>query len=100
MPAKMRAFFTSSRAVEKLLNDRTTPGIRSDSTAKRVRSPKRFASTAPAAPLMHEWPDGYSGCAGVANSGIHAGSSVVAGLPSVAARGMAVTGRQKTYAYF
>ena len=96
MPAKMRAFFTSSSADEKLLNERTTPGIGSDSMLKCVRSPKRFASTAPAAALRHEWADGYSGCAGVAKSGIHAGSSVVLGLPSVAAKGMAVTGRQKT----
>ena len=96
MPAKMRAFFTSSSADAKLLNDRTTPGIWSDSMVKCVLSPKRFASTAAAAPLRHEWADGYYGCAGVAKRGIHVGSSFVAGLPSVAARGMAVTGRQNT----
>src|SRR3954468_7752134 len=48
---------------------------------------------------MHECPDGYSGCAGVANSGVHAGSSTVFGSPSLASA-MAVTGRQKTNSYF
>src|SRR5690242_5629988 len=96
MPAKIRAFFTSPSAAEKLSNCRTTPGITSDSTLNRVLSPKNLASTTPAAPLTHEWPDGYSGCAGVANSGIQAGSAIVAGLLSVSARGTAVTGRQNT----
>ena len=63
---------------------------------KCLFSPKKLASTTAAAPLTVEWPDGYSGCAGVAKSGIHEGSGLVAGLPSVSARGIAVTGRQKT----
>src|SRR5882757_1294660 len=100
MPAKILAFFTSSSAVEKLSKDRTTPGITSDVTRKRVLSPKCCASTPAAAPLTHEWPEGYSGCAGVANNGNQVGSAVVAGLPSVSGRGIAVIGRQKTYVYF
>lgn len=50
----------------------------------------------PAAPLMLECPDGYSGCAGVANSGAQHASGIVAALPSVSASGIAVIGRQKT----
>ena len=82
MPPKMRAFLTSSSAAEKLRNDRTTASIVSDSTEKCVRSPNSLASTKPAAPLPHEWPDGYSGCAGVVNSGDQLVSAVVAGFPS------------------
>src|SRR5258706_7814264 len=100
MPAKMRASLISSRAAEKLRKERTTPGIRSDSDWKRVVWPKNLASTRAAAPLTVECPDGYSGWLGVANRGCHVGSSTVAGFPSVAARGMAVTGRQKTKWYF
>src|SRR6476646_7812072 len=96
MPAKIRAFFTSSSDSEKLRKERLTPIRRSLSRVKRSLSPKKLASTLAAAPLTVEWPDGYSGCAGVAKSGIHAGSEIVAELPSVSARGIAVTGRQKT----
>jgi len=63
---------------------------------KCLISPKILASTTAAAPLTVEWPDGYSGWFGVAKSGIHDGSGLVPGLPSVSARGIAVTGRQKT----
>src|SRR5689334_9479881 len=55
-----------------------------------VFSPKTAASTTAAAPLTVEWPDGYSGCAGVGISGVQVGSE---------AR-IAVIGRQKTYWYF
>ena len=37
---------------------------------------------------------GYSGWFGVTSSGVHAGSAVVAGLPSMSACWIAVTGRQ------
>src|SRR4051812_38509730 len=83
MPAKILAFLTSSSADEKLRNVRVTPSIVSEDAVKRVLSPNRSLSTAAAALLMHEWPDGYSGCPGVANNGVQLASSVVAGLPSV-----------------
>src|SRR5258706_13902789 len=95
----MRAFLISSRAWVKLVKERTTPSITSESILNDVASPKKFASTLPAAPLMQEWPEGYSGCGGVTSSGVQASASVPA-LPSVAANGIAVTGRQKTYSYF
>ena len=60
------------------------------------------------APAAQLWPDGFSGNGGVAsgacpaatgvagsNSGVHVGSAVVAGLPSVSASRMAVIGRQE-----
>jgi hypothetical protein len=96
MPAKIRAFFTSSSASEKVRKERVTPISRSLSIVKCFFSPKKLASTTAAAPLTVEWPDGYSGWFGVAKSGIHDGSELVAGLPSVLGRGIAVTGRQKT----
>src|SRR5437762_2113747 len=96
MPAKMRASLISSRAAEKLEKDRTTPSITSESVLKEVPLPKMLASTVAAAPLTVEWPEGYSGKAGVVSSGVQLGSAVVSGLPSVSASGIAVTGRQKT----
>ena len=68
--------------------------MRSDVIVKCVRSPNSSARTAAAAPLTHEWPDGYPGWPGVANNGTQAGSGVVAGLPSSAISRMAVIGRQ------
>ena len=41
------------------------------------------------------YPLGYSGYAGVVSRGVQVGSAIVAGLPSVSARLMAVIGRQK-----
>jgi hypothetical protein len=46
------------------------------------------------AELTTLYPLGYSGYAGVSNSGVQSGSATVAGLPSVSARLTAVTGRQ------
>ena len=63
---------------------------------KVVPLPKVLARTVAAAPLRLEWPEGYSGWAGVIRSGVQLGSAVVSGLPSVSASGIAVTGRQKT----
>jgi len=96
MPAKTRAFLTSSSESEKLLKERVTPIMRSLSMIKWRFSPKKLASTTAAAPLTVEWPDGYSGWFGVAKSGIQEGSGLVAGFPSVSASGIAVTGRQET----
>ena len=61
MPAKMRASLTSSSAAVKLVNERITPGILSESTENAVLLPKRCDSTTAAEPLTVEWPDGYSG---------------------------------------
>src|SRR5439155_24805793 len=52
-----------------------------------------------AALLTQAWADGYSGWSGVGRKGVQAGSASVASLPSVSARGMAVTGRQNRYVY-
>src|SRR5436309_1642272 len=95
----MRAFFTSSSASVKLRNERDTPSKRSLVTSKRVCSPNSFARIVVAAPLTHEWPDGYSGCAGVAKSGVQVASVVVAALPTSAVSRMAVIGRQKLNVY-
>src|SRR5438876_1571188 len=55
--------------------------------------------TLAAALLTQEWADGYSGWSGVGRKGVQAGSASVSSLPSVSARGMAVTGRQNRYVY-
>ena len=91
MPAKMRAFLISSRAAEKLPYDRITPAISgaSELTLKLVFSPKASESTLPAAPLTHEWPDGYSGWFGVTSSEVKDRSSAVAGFPSMLPNGIA-----------
>jgi hypothetical protein len=95
----MRAFLTSSMAAEKLPKERFTPSNESEVMLKRVFSPRRFESTAAAAPLKHEWADGYSGCGGIGSSGVHVGSAEVSGFPSLSARGMAVIGLQKANVY-
>src|SRR5205814_8568946 len=62
---------------------------------KAVLSPNFGLSMNAAAPLTVEWPDGYSGCAGVPGSqGIQAASEFT--LPGSR---MAVIGRQNTYRY-
>src|SRR5262245_35320936 len=61
--------------------------------------PKNPARAVAAAAPYALCPDEYDGCAGVAISGVQVGSAAVAGLPSVSAARMAVTGRQKLYVY-
>src|SRR6478752_10376281 len=61
--------------------------------------PKNAWRVLPIAPTSQLWPDGWSGKAGVASSGVHIGSATVAGLPSVSARRIAVIGRQKFQKY-
>ena len=54
--------------------------------------------TIPAAGVMHECALGYSGWFGVAGSnGDHAGSPIVAALPSVSPARTAVIGRQNVW---
>src|SRR5258707_9374233 len=60
---------------------------------------KKLGRTWAAALLTQAWADGYSGWGGVGRKGVQAGSASVASLPSVSARGMAVTGRQNRYVY-
>src|SRR6267142_6337085 len=98
MPAKMRAFLISSSTSEKLPYEQITPAISgaSELTLKLVFSPKDCESILLAAPLTHEWPEGYSGWFGVMSSEVKDRSAVVAGFPSVSPNGIAVTGRQKT----
>jgi hypothetical protein len=81
---------SSATASGKPAKDRITPGIAGDSRANRLSSPKSAASTVAAALPMVEWPDEYSGKAGVTSNGDQSGS----------VRRMAVTGRQKVYVYF
>ncbi len=47
--------------------------------------PKNARSVVKIAPASQLWPDGWSGKAGVASSGVQFGSATVAGLPSVSA---------------
>ena len=65
-----------------------------------VLSPKKSARIRAAAPLTQECAEGYSGNGGVTINGVQFGSGVVAGLPSVSASGMAVTGRHESNQYF
>ena len=62
--------------------------------------PSVRASTAAAAPPCTAWAESWSGMGGVVSSGVHVGSAVVLGLPSVAASRIAVTGRQNGFSYF
>ena len=66
---------------------------------KAVSLPTMLVRTSAAALLTQAWADGYSGWSGVGRKGVQAGSASVASLPSVSARGMAVTGRQNRYVY-
>ena len=94
-PAHTRALLDSMGKSEKRANVRGLPGNVGDSMMKGNSSPNTDVSTtAPAAETM-VCAAGYSGCGGVARSGVQVGSGSVAGLPSVSAAGMAVTGRQK-----
>src|SRR5262245_10048297 len=85
----------SSAACWKLRNVRVKPGRPSEVLVKRTLLPKKRVSTSHAAALKVLCPEVYDGNAGVTSSGVHDGSAVVSGLPSVSAARMAVTGRQK-----
>jgi hypothetical protein len=56
--------------------------------------PTIAAYTSDSAPVAHVCAEGYSGWLGVVSSGVQVGSGCVAGLPSLAALRIAVTGRQ------
>src|SRR6266850_7976707 len=100
MPPKTRASAISATAAEKLGNARV-PGRISDVTVNGVSSPNSAARTKAAEPLTVEWPDGYSGWAGVpagkkSSQGTQVGSGSVPALPSASPPRIAVIGRQKT----
>src|SRR5215813_14677612 len=61
--------------------------------------PNRLCRTTAAAADVMQWAHGYSGCIGVSPSGTHDASRGVAALPVVSALRIAVSGRQKLYAY-
>src|SRR6267143_6095594 len=100
MPPKTRASAISAVAAEKLGNERVVPGRTSEVRLKSVFSPNAAARMKPAAPLIEEWADGYSGCAGVpagkkSSHGSHSGSASAGVRPAR----IAVIGRQKTERY-
>src|SRR5260370_12734551 len=99
MPPNTRALAISATACEKLANERIFAGFGfvSESTVKAVFSPNAAARMNAADPLTVEWPEGYSGCAGVppgkkSSQGIQLGSESAGVNPSL----IAVIGRQKT----
>src|SRR5258708_24362593 len=97
MPPKTRAVAMCATASVKLANERVFPGVVSEVTLNAVFSPNAAARMKAAEPLTVEWPDGYSGCAGVppgkkSSQGIQAGSESAGVNPSR----IAEIGRQKT----
>src|ERR1700752_1997817 len=103
MPPKTRALAISATASEKLANVRV-PGRTSEVTLNAVFSPNAASRMNAAEPLTVEWPEGYSGCAGVpagkkSSHGTQVESGSVLLFLSVSPKRMAVMGRQKTYRY-
>src|ERR1700722_2469173 len=100
MPPNTPASAISATPAEKLGNARV-PGRTSEVTVNGVSSPNAAASTKAAAPLTVEWPEGYSGWAGVpdgkkSSQGVQAVSGAVLALLSVSPARIAVMGLQKT----
>src|SRR5262245_29754483 len=97
----MRLRPASRAAAEKLVNERVTPGNAGDVSEKDCSSPYTLARTSAAAALIVLCAPGYDGSGAVfPASGSQFGSATVAGLPSLSASRIAVTGRQSAYAYF
>src|SRR6266704_3261811 len=95
----MRLMPASSAACWKFANDRVYGCDRSPRDVNGTLPPSKSLSTVAAPPLKVLWPEVYVGNGGVANSGVQVGSAVVAGLPSMSALRIAVTGRQSWYVY-
>src|SRR5580693_7459522 len=95
MPPNTRAFLISSKAAEKLVNLRVTPGMAFEPTLRDVSSPNVCDRICVAAALTQECAEGYSGKAGVVISGVHAPSGMVLSLPSVSPSWIAVIGRHE-----
>src|SRR6185312_3259754 len=98
-PAKIRLRPASFAAAWKLSKERVTPGSASDDTLRCVFGAKKAESTVAAASLTALCAPGYEGSAAVGTRGFQVGLPIVAGLPSVSANWMAVTGRQSWYVY-
>src|SRR2546423_15571890 len=86
MPPKTRASAISATASAKLGNTRV-PGRASEVTLNAGFSPNAAARMNAAEPLNVEWPDGYSGCAGVpvgkkSSHGTHVGSASAGARPA------------------
>src|SRR5256885_2950980 len=97
----MRAIFTSSMNSLTLFHSRTWPsrvGLVDESLGTAVL-PSSAMRTAPIAPDDTQWAHGYSGCIGVLMKGVHPASATIALFPLIWPLRMAVTGRQKLYAY-
>src|SRR6478752_5818569 len=99
MPPQIRAPRTSLSASEKRAKVRVVCELLLKASKAILSVPKKAWSVLTIAPDTQLWPDGWSGNAGVASSGVHVGSATVAGLPSVSARRIAVIGRQKFQKY-
>src|SRR4051812_2299340 len=105
MPAQTRALMFSRSVLERWSKVRVVPDLLL-CRLKATRSVSKKSNIVPRIePAAQLWPDGYSGNGGVTSggaatgvagskSGVHVGSAVVAGLPSVSASRMAVIGRQ------
>src|SRR5438034_7043986 len=97
---------TSLRASENRSKLRVVQDLLLNALKPILSVPKKFWSVYTNALVAQECPEGWSGKGGVAsdgrlqtgvvgsNSGSHAGSASVAGLPSVSASRIAVIGRQ------
>src|SRR5262249_56564384 len=96
-PDQMRAFATSSVNAAVLVQRWVTPGaVGLVMAISGISSAPSVALTTPATlPLRMQCAHGYSGCIGVSAIGCQVASRSVAGLPSISAVRIAVTGRQK-----
>jgi hypothetical protein len=70
------------------------PAVKDCTSKPRVFAPKRWLNVFVAPPVMQACPLVYSGYGGVVPHDAHMASGAVAGLPSVSASWIAVTGRQ------
>src|SRR5207247_10343181 len=97
----MRAFATSSVNAVMLVQRWVTPGAVGLVIAISGISslPSAVLTTPATLPLRMQCAHGYSGCIGVSAIGCQAASRSVAGLLSISALRIAVTGRQKLYWY-
>src|ERR1051325_1961738 len=95
----MRLTLASSAASERLTKERSTPGSAGEVAVKATSLPYAAARMSAPAVLIVPCAPGYEGSGAVADSGVQFGSPVVSGLSSASAPRIAVTGRQKRYAY-
>src|SRR5438093_11372267 len=95
IPAQTRASRTSLSPAEKRAKLRVVCELLLNALKATLSVPKNAWSVLTMALDTQRWPDGCSGKGGVASNGVHVGSAIVAGLPSVSAWRIAVIGRQK-----